>query len=202
MRQGRLFFSLLIILTVSVAAMAADGPRTMPRFDGQSFAGRVGAGVDTRAILNVTPETVGFYLYFPKENMLRQMWSVPATSVRTEDGWDVTMPEKGLAFHLGVSEKGEISIDGKAVPLTAMQPRDIEQLPVEVQQRSDCRAGGLEPVDHSRHRDPRLGDVKSEALCGCCLALIFNGCCTSCYCVHRSLDLPYWVDSICCGGSC
>jgi hypothetical protein len=201
MRQSRLFFVGLVILALATAAMAADGPRAMPRFDGQSFAGRVGAGVDTQAILNVTPETVALYLYFPRENMLRQMWSVKAESVKTEDGWHVTLPEKGLAFHLGLAESGEISLDGKTLSLREMEPRDIEQLPVEVQ-RSDCRAGGLAPAEHREHRDPRLGDAKSDALCSCCLALVFNGCCASCYCVHRSLDLPYWVDSICCGASC
>lgn len=100
MRQARTFIFLLIIVTVlSSGAMAAERGKA-PRFDGESFAGVVGPGVDTQAILNVTQETVALYLYFPKEDLLRQLWSVPAKSVRTEDGWQVVLPEKNVAFHL------------------------------------------------------------------------------------------------------
>jgi hypothetical protein len=202
MRQAKTFIFLLIILTVlSSSVMAAERGKA-PRFDGDSFSGVVGPGVDTQAILNVTPETVALYLYFPKEDLLRQLWSVPAKSVRTEDGWQVVLPEKNLAFHLGIAANGEVSLDGQTKRLRAMEPRDIDRLPAEAQ-RADCQGGGLAAQTPPREiRGPQLGDAKSEQLCNCCLALIFNGCCSSCYCVHRSLDLPYIFDELCCGFGC
>ena len=203
MLQARAFLFVFVILTAFAStAFAADSRRAIPRFEGQSFAGAVGPRVDTQAILNVTPETVSLYLYFPKENMLRLLWSVPAKSVRTEDGWDVAVPERNVAFHVGVGENGAMSIDGRALRLRSMEPQEVEALPAEAL-APDCRGASLEPertVDIARIQ-PDRGEARTE-LCGCCLALIFNGCCASCYCVHNALDIPDALDALCCGFSC
>ena len=36
----------------------------------------------------------------------------------------------------------------------------------------------------------------------CLWALAYGDCCGACFCVHRDLGLPGWVDNICCGGGC
>lgn len=191
----------LVVLTVFSFTVSAAAPNgAMPRFEGESFVAPLGPGGETSAILNVSAGTVSLYVYFPKENLLRLLWSMPAEGARSQKGWHVAVPTKGMAFDLGVADDGKVSIDGKTTSLQFIAADKLDGMRVEAQ-RADCAATSLVPPSTSK--EPSAGGREARAeLMWCGVALIMDGCCASCYCVHRSLDIPYWVDSTCCGFGC
>jgi len=53
---------------------------------------------------------------------------------------------------------------------------------------------GLGKVDYEDPSAP----VLTAAPGGCFTACVFEGCCVCCYCVHRALNIPYFMDRLCC----
>lgn len=205
--RSRLSFMIivtLILLTPMFAVAAESGARhQMPVLEGQSFAANVNAGGRPAiAVFNVTDEgMVSLYLYFPAENYLRVLYSVPAQVVRSDDTWDITVPARGVAFTLSKDRDEHVTVDGRPTKLKLVARGEIERLRVE---KVEACAPAETSVDVAAAPTARPGhpQVRNDSAFNCILAGLFGGCCDSCFCVHRDLGLPEWADVICCGFSC
>jgi hypothetical protein len=217
MNGHRVFISsfiaaLLLLVPLSGAAAQKDegvrerfAPNRMPALEGQSFAANIdAAGREATAVFNITEGTVSLYLFYPDRNLLRVLYSVPAQTVRSGDTWSINVPTRGVAFTLSRGADERVVVDGRTSTLRFVDRGTIEA--VRVQNAPDCAATAMSAVPaeagaQQAGNQSRL-KAKDDSLATCAMAFAFQGCCTSCYCVHRQLDIPQWVDSICCLGSC
>ena len=208
-----LFIAALLLLVPLSANAAKNGagaregfaPNRMPALEGHSFAASIdAAGREATAVFNISEGMVSLYLFYPDQNLLRVLYSVPAETARSGETWNVSIPTRGVAFTLSKEADARVAIDGRPSNLRFVDRGEIEGL--RVQRAPDCAAATMSaaPAGAGAQQVERPGrlKVKDESLIHCAMALAFNGCCSSCYCVHRELDIPYWVDSICCAGGC
>jgi hypothetical protein len=202
------FLVALLLVSLSAAAGQKDAgagreriaPNRMPVLEGESFAANIdAAGRQATAVLNISEGMVSLYLYYPDQNLLRVLYSVPAQTVRSGDTWHVTVPTRGVAFTLTKGTDQSVVIDGRASRLMSVERGEVEGARVE--KGANCAAASTAETTGSQVK-PGGPKAKEELASDCAFALAYNGCCSACYCVHRSLDIPYWVDSICCLGSC
>jgi hypothetical protein len=208
--SSSLLAAFLLLVPLAATAAQKDGtrerfaPNRMPALDGQSFAATINtAGGEATAVFNINEGMVSLYLYFPEQNLLRVLYSVPAESVRSGDTWNINVPTRGVAFTLSKGTDQHVVVDGRESALRFIDRGELEG--VRMEKNGDCAAATMSAqsggtaaprVQAETHLKP-----KSE-LIYCLMALYYTGCCDSCFCVHRQLDIPYWVDNLCCAGSC
>jgi hypothetical protein len=210
--KTRILMATALLLVFASSLMALPAHHLLPRLRGEAYSADLPSAdgvVHATAIWNLSKDMLTLYLYDRDESVLRTLYSVRVEIVQRGDEKQITVPARGLSFAFKVDEKRGLLLDGKPTKLVQSddflpgRERDAPEVKIEgVQpcQRQAIRDNGAPSTSVSTLPGRQLKPVATLAWCG--VALILNGCCDSCFCVHRSLDLPFWVDNLCCGGGC
>ncbi|HEV7424888.1 MAG TPA: hypothetical protein VGQ46_00875 [Thermoanaerobaculia bacterium] len=211
--KPRILIATALLLVFASSLMALPAHRLPPRLQGEIYSADLPSAdgvAHATAIWNLSKDMLTLYVYDRDENVVRTLYSVRVEIVQRGDEKQITVPARGLSFAFKLDDKKGLLLDGKPTKLVqtdnflpvsgASDTPEVEIEAVQPCQRQALRDNGTASSTVSTLSGRQLKPVATMSWCG--VALILNGCCDSCFCVHRSLDLPSWVDSLCCGGGC
>jgi len=157
---------------------------------------------DLVAIWNLNRGALTLYVYNQQARTLQALYVVKYEAVQQGDTTNVKIPSRGLLFSMRVGKDAGLLLDGNPTKF-ARAGGDLTTEFKAVPAADTCGArSAAADAGTPRPSGPKNAAKPKPESIYCLWGLAYGDCCGSCFCVHRDLNLPEWVDNICCGGGC
>lgn len=184
-----------LFLLAATVATAASLPKDLPKLPGDTYVADL-SNPRTAALWNLNHGILTLYVYDRDSKELQPLYAVKYDAVRHGDSTDIRIPVRGLAFSIEVDRDANLLLDGNRTKLALLDAN--RPVPGRAVREAVCDDDSTASTVTTN-----AGKLTAKPQSIYCLwGLAYGDCCGSCFCVHRDLGLPEWVDNICCGGGC